>query len=228
MDHRPLRLTIMGDDVSMAITDTAVVPTSEGFEQVTLLTSRGEIECRYRRAEGTGRAVIMVGGIGGGYDTPAKGLYAAMADGLAFRDCSSLRVRYRYPTDLPECAADVLAALRFLKGEGITMAALVGHSLGGAAVIQAAARSPMVRVIVALSTQSYGADALAEVDDGVASLFIHGGNDQALPSRCSSYAYGVAKEPKELIIHDRADHSLDQVSEEVYDEVMTWISANLR
>jgi fermentation-respiration switch protein FrsA (DUF1100 family) len=95
-------------------------------------------------------------------------------------------------------------------------------------VIQAAAKSSMVRTVITLSTQSYGADALSELKDGVSSLFIHGAKDRELPARCSSYAYYIAKEPKELIIHDDADHSLDQVSAEVYNEIMTWISANLK
>jgi alpha/beta superfamily hydrolase len=225
---RPINAEILGDRMSLSINEVRRIPVGNGYDEVTLVTSRGETVCRYYLSSSNERAVVMVGGVGGGFDSPAKGLYSALTSELVNNDYSVLRIRYRYPTDLTECTMDVLAGLQFLKGEGIRSAGLIGHSLGGAVVIQAAARCSMVRTIITLSTQSYGADALQELEDGVASLFIHGGKDWVLPSRCSSYAYGIAKEPKELIIHHEADHSLDQSSESIYNEVLTWIKANLR
>lgn len=212
----------------MNITDTRIVPAENGFQEVTLTTSRGEIACRYYSSEKADRAVVMVGGIGGDFDSPAKDLYSTLAGELADKGIASLRIRYRHPDDVVEGALDVLAGLRFLKAQGITKAALIGHSLGGAVVIQAAAKSSIVRTIVTLSTQSNGADAVTEFREGVSGLFIHGGKDKVLPPRCSSYAYYIAKEPKELIIHDEADHSLDDVATEVLDEVRTWLMGNLK
>ena len=226
--ERPLRVKILGEDVVMTITDMRTVPTENGFQDVTLTTSRGEILCRYYAAEKADKGVIMVGGTGGDFDSPAKELYPVLAEELATKGIASLRVRYRTPDNLLECALDVLAGLRFLKAQGVTKAGLIGHSLGGAAVIQAAAKSSIVTTLVTLSTQSNGADALTELKEGVSSLFIHGGKDRDLPPRCSSYAYYIAKEPKEFIMHDDATHSLDEVAAEVYDEVRTWLMGNLK
>ena len=44
---------------------------------------------------------------------------------------------------------DVLAGISFLEQEGIGGVSLTGHSFGGAVVIQAASRSPLVRAIAA-------------------------------------------------------------------------------
>ena len=53
---------------------------------------------------------------------------------------------------------DVIAGITFLEKNKIQSVGLVGHSLGGAVVIKAAAASPnIVRTVVTLSTQSYGA-----------------------------------------------------------------------
>ena len=53
---------------------------------------------------------------------------------------------------------DVISGIMFLEKNKIQSAGLVGHSLGGAVVIKAAAASPnIVRTIGTLSTQSYGA-----------------------------------------------------------------------
>jgi dienelactone hydrolase len=226
--ERPLRVKILGDDVVMSITDIRTVPTENGFQEVTLTTSRGDILCRYYAAEGADKGVIMVGGTGGDFDSPAKELYPVLAEELVTKGIAALRVRYRAPDDVVEGALDVLAGLRFLKAQGVTKAGLIGHSLGGAVVVQAAAKSSIVTTVVTLSTQSNGVDALTDLKEGVSSLFIHGGKDRDLPARCSSYAYYIAKEPKEFIVHDEATHSLDEAATEVYDEVRTWLMGNLK
>lgn len=47
----------------------------DSYEFVRVETSRGRVDCRYYRAEGEDKGVIMVGGIGGDFDTPANDLY---------------------------------------------------------------------------------------------------------------------------------------------------------
>ncbi len=226
--ERPLRVKILGCDVVMSITDMRIVPAENGFQEVTLTTSRGEVFCRYYPVEGADRAAVMVGGTGGDFDSPAKDLYPVLAEELVAKGIASLRIRYRQPNDLVEGSLDVLAGLRFLKSQGVTKTALIGYSFGGAVAIQAAAKSSIVKTLVTLSTQSNGADALTEFREGVSSLFIHGGKDKELPPRCSSYAFYIAKDPKEFILHDDASHSLDEVATEVHDEVRTWLMGNLK
>ena len=50
--------------------------TKDGYTPIKLLTSRQDsVDCRYYHAEGAKKAVIWVGGIGGGWDTQPKKLY---------------------------------------------------------------------------------------------------------------------------------------------------------
>jgi hypothetical protein len=86
--------------------------TKDGYIPIKLLTSRKDgVECRYYYAEGAKKAVILVGGIGGGWDTPARGLYPQLCQKLVNNETiRSLRVQYRYPRDLDESITDVIAS----------------------------------------------------------------------------------------------------------------------
>jgi predicted alpha/beta hydrolase family esterase len=102
--------------------------------------------------------VIYVGGIGGGRDSPARELYPKLSRKVISNGISSLRIRYRHPTYLDECVKDVIAGIKVLENNRIQSVGLVGHSLGGAVVIKAAAVSTnIVKTVVTLATQSYGA-----------------------------------------------------------------------
>lgn len=198
------------------------------FEVVTIDTSRGKVECRYYAAKDSNKAVIMVGGIGGDFDTPANGLYPRLCIDFLDSGISSLRVRFRYPTDLAEAVMDVLAGIEFLKGEGITVYGLIGHSFGGAVVVQAAYNENAVKTVITLSTQSFGISPISNLEEDVPVLLIHGDKDETLPSGSSVYAYSLAREPKKLTIYEGAGHGLEEVSDEVYSEVKSWIKDYLK
>lgn len=201
-----------------------------GLEQaITLTTQRGAMECRlYRAAAPTRRGAIWVGGIGGGWDTPARGLYPRLCAELTDQGIASLRVRFRNPRDLAEAVFDVRAGLSFLEERGIDRIALTGHSFGGAVVIQAAARSFAARTVVTLATQSYGAELAAQLGPGCSLLLIHGLADRVLPAGCSQYIHELARPPRRIILYPQAGHSLDEVADEVRQVVAAWIDAELR
>ncbi len=96
-------------------------------------------------------------GARGGLTGPANRIYAGLADELLTDGITSLRVDYRQPRVLMESVMDTLAGVSFLKGLGYRSVALVGHSFGGAVVITAAPISDEVKAVVALSSQTYGA-----------------------------------------------------------------------
>ncbi len=184
-----------------------------------------------KKENGIRSAVIFVGGAGGGWDSPARGLYHSLSVRLS-KDMgiSSLRVRFRHSTDLDSSVKDVLAGIEYLtKWEKLTSIGLVGHSFGGAVVISSAALvADTVRTIVTLSTQSYGTEGISKLKEGqCAVLLIHGNNDDVLSPYCSIYVHKKAKVSKQLIIYDSASHSLDEVADKVHQKVYEWIIRNL-
>jgi pimeloyl-ACP methyl ester carboxylesterase len=212
--------------------------TNEGYRTVRLAISETKnnviVECRYYKAKVTDSkaAVIYVGGVGGGWDSPAKELYPRLSQKLAKENgINSLRIQFRYSTDLEESIVDVLAGIEFLtQEEGITSIGLIGHSFGGAVVISAAsiASENIVKAVVTLATQSYGTEGVATLkEDSCSILLIHGNNDEVLSPYCSHYIYNNAHEPKKLILYDNASHSLGEVADKVFQKVHEWLLKNL-
>ncbi|PIY37927.1 alpha/beta hydrolase [Candidatus Aquicultor secundus] len=199
----------------------------DGYEPITLVTGRRDIRCRYYPVAGTLFGAIWVGGVGGDWDTPARGLYPYLCDGLRNDNIASLRVRFSFPTNLEESVYDVLAGISFFESQGIVRMALTGHSFGGAVVIQAAARSDSVKTVVALSTQAYGVDVVPELSPDCSILLIHGDQDTVVPSTSSHRVYTMAHEPKKLVILKGTGHNLDKSAREVEQIVHDWIIEKL-
>jgi len=165
----------------------------------------------------------MVGGAGGGWDTPARGLYPRLAEALQRQQVSTLRVRYRDPRHLHGAVEDVRSAAEFLTSHGISQVGFVGHSLGGAVIIRAAAATPETRAVVALATQTYGADPVSRLNADCATLLLHGLADEILPADASRLVYGRAHHPKKLNLYPAAGHGLDEVADEVQAAVRAWL-----
>ncbi|MDF2728072.1 MAG: dienelactone hydrolase [Nitrososphaera sp.] len=203
------------------------------YQLVKLDTQRGEIVCRYYSSNThnpASVAVVYVTGVGGGWGTPAIGLYPRLCCSLARIGIDGLRVRYRHPTDLLESVFDTLAGIAFLREEHrIKAIGLVGHSFGGAVVIQAAVQaSDIVSTLVTLATQSYGAaHVISKLKHGTSALMIHGSDDKVLPAYCSEEVYQKAHDPKQIVLCQGASHGLDEVSEEVYELVYDWLVNSL-
>jgi dienelactone hydrolase len=136
---------------------------------------------------------------------------------------SALRVRYRYRTDLYQSVLDVSKSEHKVLGAArVKSVGLVGHSFGGAIVVQAATVSDAVSTIVTLSTQSYGTKDVSRPKQYCLILLKHGSNDEVLPPYCLSYTYNLANDPKELIFYKGAKHGLDEVAEQVHQVIYDW------
>ena len=199
----------------------------EGYYPVKLTMDDAEIHGRYYAVEQAQQAAIWVGGVGGDWDSPAQELYPLLCQELTKEGIASLRLRYRQPTDLEASVIDVLAGLRYLQDQGIKTIALIGHSFGGAVVIQAAAQSLAVRTVVTIATQSYGTKEVPELATQCSLLLLHGTNDSVLPFHCSQQVYDLALDPKQLILYPDAGHNLDEVADEVYATVRDWLLEQL-
>jgi pimeloyl-ACP methyl ester carboxylesterase len=216
------------DATEKAITDILVGEAEGALRPVTLRMTVGDVECRYYAVDGSRLGAIWVGGIGGGFDSPARGLYPALCEDLMGEGIASLRLRYRHPTILEESTLDVLAGIAFLESQGVELLALTGHSFGGAVVIHAASAAPNVRGVVTLATQSYGTEPVRRLGPDCSILMLHGGADRILPPSSSQLVFRAAHQPKQLLLYEGAGHGLDEVADEVRRVVREWIVERLR
>lgn len=200
----------------------------EGFHPVRLDTDLGVVEARHSPVPGTRAAVLWVGGTGGGFESPAHGLYPRMAKLLQPEGIASLRVQFRNPTQLRDSVADVLAGIEFLRLTGIDRVGLVGHSLGGAVMAQVAGLTPEARALVVLAPQSHGAAAVSHLGERCPVLVVHGTDDEILPPACGHNVFDLARHPKRLELIQGAGHCLDEAADQVEKLVHDWLVDNLK
>jgi len=199
----------MPERPSMSVHEVEVGAPEDGWHPVRMRTDRGELELCQHSAPGARAAVIMIGGVGGGWDTPARDLYPRLGEDLALDGVCSLRVRHRLPGNWTECVLDLRAAIDYLDDLGLRSVGLVGHSFGGAVVIRAAELAPArVRAVATLATQSWGTDGVARLAKDCALLAVHGTADKVLSPACSELVYERAHEPKRLVLLSRTGHDL--------------------
>jgi hypothetical protein len=172
----------------------------------------------------------MVGGGDGGFDGPADALYSTLAEDAVARGWGALRVDFRihrFPNDVDEGVHDVRAGIGWLQRGGYDRIGLLGHSFGGAVMIEAGAGSRAVRAVVTLASQTGGVRSVAMLAPRPL-LLIHGAEDRRLDPRCSQLLHAEAREPKQLVILPGARHSLSQARGEVRTLVLHWFDSALR
>lgn len=193
-----------------------------GTDRLRLRTEAGAIEARLHPTPEGDAAILWVFGAGGGLGGPAGGLYTRLGAEFRPRGVASLEVAYRHPGRLRECVRDVLTGIAYLASLSKSRIVLVGHSFGGAVVIQAGALSPAIIAVAALSSQTGGAEAVGALSPKPV-LFIHGGADEILPDTCSRSLYARAREPKRLIVYPGCRHGLDQCREALDRDLTRWL-----
>ncbi len=201
------------------------MPEQTSFQRVVLRGEAGPVDARLAANEGDLAGVVLVGGVGGGFDSPSRDLYGRLQRLLPAEGMSVVRVRFRLPGDLDEAALDVRAGVALLEARGVERIGLVGHSFGGAVVIRAAAGAPSVATVVTLSTQSYGTEIVDRLDRPV--LLVHGTDDDVLPPGASIQVYRRAPAGSELRLGEGARHALDEKAEEVRALVQGWLRDRL-
>lgn len=195
-----------------------------------LQTDRGPIRARFHDSgDGDGdAAVLWVFGSGGGLGGPAGGLYPRLAERLLEQDIASVELAYRKPGELLECLMDVLVGIAWLAGQERKRVILVGHSFGGAVVLNAAkVAANHVIGVAALSSQSAGIDGLADLSP-MPLLFVHGEEDEVLPASCSRQLYEQADQPKRLILYPHCLHGLDECRDALDRDLLQWITDTVR
>ena len=217
------------DDISIGIT--GLSEWDVGEDQVgrglLLVTNRGPIQTiiHHDPTIPTHRGIVWVGGARGGFEGPAGSMYKLLGDGLS-PGITSIRLDYRQPNVLVECVMDTLAALSFLSGTGHTDVILVGHSFGGAVVIKAAPYSEVVKGVIALSSQTFGAGDVSQVAPSPI-LLVHGERDTVLSQESSLKIFEWAEEPKELRLIPENGHGLQESAQEIRQLVSEWLVQHL-
>ena len=207
------------------VTD-APLPDGDNGAGLKFHTNRGEFSGIIHKAEGADRAVVWVCGARGGFGGPGPGTYARLSEKLIGQGITSLRLDYRFPNDLLECVLDLLVGAEYLKENGYGPVVVVGHSFGGAVVIAAGATSDHIKGVVSLSPQTYGAGMAGQLAPRKL-LVAHGKADTRLPFSCALQIYEWAKEPKELVLFEGAEHRLEECRDELETLLSAWIPATL-
>jgi fermentation-respiration switch protein FrsA (DUF1100 family) len=209
------------NEISLALQSVEEGEQHDGIRDVRLNTDRGTIHTRLQLADGE-TAILWVFGAGGGFGGPAGGLYTRLGRQLVSENVTSMELNYRHPGDLVECILDCLAGIALLEHLGSERIIAVGHSFGGAVVINVGLMSDAVSAVAALSSQSHGAEAVEDL--APKPLFLaHGEEDEILPDACSRSLFRQAGEPKELHLYPGCHHGLDACREELDRDLLAWL-----
>jgi fermentation-respiration switch protein FrsA (DUF1100 family) len=184
-------------------------------------------EGRLQHADAKGdAAVLWVFGSGGGLGGPSGGIYARLGAALAARGVASLELDYRRPGALESCIEDVLVGVEHLERLGRRRIVLVGHSLGGAVVIEAAVRAPSVVAVCAMSSVDV-APGVVERLEPRSLLLIHGEQDEVVGHAVSLALFNRAGAGKQLLLYPGCGHGLDQCGTALDRDLAAWIGAEL-
>lgn len=211
----------MADDLNLRITGVEPGDEIAGARPIAIQTTRGAIPIILHAAPEPARVALCMCGAIGGFDGPAA-LYPQLGLELPRAGIAVARLNYREPNEFGECVLDAMAALSFLRGTGYGRAALVGHSFGGAVVINAGTLVPMVTTVVAISSQLAGAHVVTELSPKPL-LLVHGTADTILSHESSQALYDRAREPRTLSLMPGADHRFSAHGDELLETVRAWL-----
>jgi uncharacterized OsmC-like protein/alpha-beta hydrolase superfamily lysophospholipase len=178
--------------------------------------------------DGKPRAVVMVAHcFSGGNAGLAAAQFAHAFSGLGM---AVLSLDLAYACEEPASATfssvvdDLAIAVAQLRTTLAAPSILLGHSLGGAAVLAIAARVPEARAVVTLATPADGAQ-VADMDKlggehittlDRALLVMHSLDDEVVSFANARVIFEAARNPKSFISLDGADHQLSRLADAAY------------
>jgi dienelactone hydrolase len=199
---------------------------SEGLETLkhaSLRTSLGDVDCVFYNPSGSSMAVLWSGSLRGQGDVSRISPIAqSLSEELLNDGVASLVLKYRHNGDLSACIKDAQAGVSFLERLGFSRIALVGHSFSGAVVISVAPFSQAIVGVVALASQTMGAQLVRHINPRPI-LLVHGTADQRLNCFCSEQIYSWALKPKNLVLLEGASHGMLEKRDKLLPLVHGWL-----
>ncbi len=219
------------DAVELRLYRVGVQDREDGSYLVTMHTSRGPILGELYVSQGSQGAIIWSASGRPGTSNPRRpAVYSALAQELTEEGITSFRLFFRTPGAEPgpfeECVLDILGGVSFLKGIGAAKIAAVGHSFSAAVVIKAATLSQNIDAVVAIASQLYGTNEVAQLAPRPL-LLIHGLEDTTLDHLSSRIIYEKAGEPKEVVFIEGAGHSFREKPEEIKETLRRWLAEHM-
>ena len=175
----------------------------DAFEVVTFPTTDGGlIEAALFDAEGDRAAVFAHGGIFN------KESWYPQAERLQQAGVAALSIDFRgYGNSkagtAPEKYHDVLGAVAFLEAKGFEKIAVVGGSMGGAAVLRALAHSDSTSIVKAVLLAPSGGDPIASAT--ISKLFVVSEGDRHVGT--AKRLHAASADPKELKVYPGDAHA---------------------
>lgn len=200
-------------------------PANVHAERLRFTRDGGAFEGRLFPATSGDAAVLWVFGSGGGLGGPAGGIYPRLGAALALRGVASLELDYRRPGDVAACVDDVACGIAHLEQLGRRRIVLVGHSLGGRVVIEAAARHASVIAVAAMSSVDAPEGAVEALETRPL-LLVHGEADDVTPAENARRLFRRAHDPQ-LLLYPNCAHGLDQCGNALDRDLAAWIGSVL-
>ena len=197
--------------------------TVRSYRIVQMHGTHGTVGAYHYAAKPPGKAVLYLGCVRDGFESPAFNLYKQVAEDMQARRVSGLRIRLRKPEDLRACLDDVILGMQFLRTQGHGEMALAAYSHAAVPAVHAARTDPAVSALALFSPQFPDSGITKDLPSEGRVLFVHGGRDTAMPLEQARQAYDNIRANKEFITLPLSRHSLDENSSEALLKFRAWL-----
>jgi pimeloyl-ACP methyl ester carboxylesterase len=204
------------------LTDVVIRPTVRTYKLVALHSKEGKVEGYYYPVRQPNAAVIYLGSVTGGFDTPGVNTFPIMAEDLQHRHVASLRVRLRAPGNAADSMHDCQLAVAYLRSVGYRRIAAVGYGTGAAWAAALAAQEAQISALALLSPILPDAGVLDLIPERCRKLLIHAGRDTGLSSEMVRGMYARMSDPKEFFTFRHSTRSLVENSVDLHLRLRTW------
>ena len=215
----------MSDAQTLSLRGLTMLKPVGAFRPAVLDTSNGILETRWYEVPQAQAAILWLGDTGGGFDSPANGLFDRLAESFKDQGVASLRVQYRKPADATQNGLDALVSAFMLQRLEVARLVVVAWGVGALGALEATRGFETVAAVALLAP--YGLKPGAAAGLGRPLLVLHGTADRVAPTQGARDLLAQAEEPKRIVYYPEADHGLQTVAAEVEADLAAWLARQL-